>query len=434
MERGLADFESLILECRSERSRSLIREAVACYNGGAYRSSISMTWIAAVYDIIEKCREMSFAGHTKATEIYQAFEHRQTLLERGRDIGAIRRSLDFEREIADIAFNQLRIIDHVQHATLNRLKEDRNLCSHPSYQQIDVPFEPTPERARFHIRETVAGLLAQPPIQGRFAADRIMNMVSSSFLPAAMDKLEGFIISSGYINPSDGLTKDIVGRLFYKLFDIKKKQSNTRFEIALIHVLYKMDNAAVAKSEITRLFTKEGHSISDDDLGALVSLCLDIRDAPANLDTITHEKFSNYIRQSLAKDNQHLLITASKHPEFKKPSIQAIRFANDEQIQQYIMWLSLFEDDNSVSLMDEIVDLLAHRYGRSKSFDEANSRYHEWVKSLTRSLTDDCLTRFLRVASAQKGDLKGSYGFDDLKEYAYEREGIESNVLDEILP
>lgn len=63
----LTDIDSLLLQVRDAESKKLIEEAVTAYRGGALRSAIVATWIAAVYDAIAKLRELKYQGDAEAT-------------------------------------------------------------------------------------------------------------------------------------------------------------------------------------------------------------------------------------------------------------------------------------------------------------------------------------------------------------------------------
>jgi hypothetical protein len=59
MSEALVDLETLALRCRSEQSRDYIAEALLCYRSGAYRATIVSTWIATVFDLIDKDQGVS---------------------------------------------------------------------------------------------------------------------------------------------------------------------------------------------------------------------------------------------------------------------------------------------------------------------------------------------------------------------------------------
>ena len=70
----LADLDELVLLCRNQDSRELIREAVLCYKAGAFRSAIVNTWIAVAFDLVEKLRELALGGDKQAEQEVDHFE------------------------------------------------------------------------------------------------------------------------------------------------------------------------------------------------------------------------------------------------------------------------------------------------------------------------------------------------------------------------
>ena len=68
------DLDELVLECRDDRARENIREAVLAYRGGAYRSTIVSTWVAVAFDYVSKLNELALAGDKQAQERAAAFE------------------------------------------------------------------------------------------------------------------------------------------------------------------------------------------------------------------------------------------------------------------------------------------------------------------------------------------------------------------------
>lgn len=56
---GLTDMEKLLSEISNKDFVDYMREAIACYNGGAYRGCIVMSYIALFDDIREKLGELA---------------------------------------------------------------------------------------------------------------------------------------------------------------------------------------------------------------------------------------------------------------------------------------------------------------------------------------------------------------------------------------
>src|SRR4051812_18383644 len=99
---SLGDLDELLLECRNEDGRKYIAEAVHCYKAGAYRACIVSTWIAVVYDLLSKVRELALSGDAEAQRITDDLNRWQPLIAHN-DLGAIKTSLELEREIVTVA-------------------------------------------------------------------------------------------------------------------------------------------------------------------------------------------------------------------------------------------------------------------------------------------------------------------------------------------
>jgi hypothetical protein len=122
-----------VLSCRDEEAKRYVAEAVMCYRAGAYRACIVSTWIAVVFDLIAKFRELALSGDAEAQKITNELAAWQPLIEKG-DSAIIRRSLELEREIVNIANDKFGFFDGIQVLDLTRLRDDRNRCAHPTFQ------------------------------------------------------------------------------------------------------------------------------------------------------------------------------------------------------------------------------------------------------------------------------------------------------------
>jgi hypothetical protein len=174
------DLDELVLECRTANARRYIGEAVACYRAGAFRACVVVTWIAVVYDIIEKFRELALTGDKNAEQKMAQFDK----IVAASDIVAV---LAFERSLLDVARNSFELLSEVEHAALKRLQEDRNRCAHPTFFGSGEIYIPSPELARSHIRSAVEYLLQYPPMQGKAALERVISEVSSEYFPGEKD-------------------------------------------------------------------------------------------------------------------------------------------------------------------------------------------------------------------------------------------------------
>jgi hypothetical protein len=143
----IADLDELVLKCRGEQARSYMREAVDSYKVGANRACIVTVWVAVVFDLIEKIRELALSGDATAKSLIETYERWRLGVEQG-DAEALKKSLEFERSIIDQTHAKFEFFEHQQLIDLQRLREDRNRCAHPTYQRQDAHYQPSAELAR----------------------------------------------------------------------------------------------------------------------------------------------------------------------------------------------------------------------------------------------------------------------------------------------
>jgi hypothetical protein len=120
-----ADLDELVLRCRSESARDHIREAVLCYRAGAYRATILSTWVAVVYDFVDKFRELALDGDKQAEALVNKFEtiHKTDNVEQ---------ALEFERTLLAVCKDVFDLLTPQECVDLERLLKDRNRCAHPN--------------------------------------------------------------------------------------------------------------------------------------------------------------------------------------------------------------------------------------------------------------------------------------------------------------
>src|SRR5260370_5615486 len=199
----LTDFDELHLRCRAPQSKAFLAEAVACYRAGAYRSAIISIWIAVVFDLIGKFKEVALTGDPAAQRAVDDIE-KMYLTD---DITA---ALRFERNILKQAREQFQLISFIEEEDLQRLFNDRNRCAHPSLRSLEEPYQPSGELVRAHIYNAVVALLQHPPVQGRKALQGILEAVESDTFPTQVDRaLEQYFRHSPLVQARPTLIKDV---------------------------------------------------------------------------------------------------------------------------------------------------------------------------------------------------------------------------------
>lgn len=164
--------------------RPMVIEAHRSYATGAARASILLTWGAVCADLIEKISRLAEDGEKSAEDTAKKIEQARTQ----NDAQAVKTMQDVERNLLDSA-EQLELIDFVEKRDLERLKEDRHLCAHPSLRPHGELFTPTPEYARAHLVAALDALLIHPPVQGRQVLQRFRDYVADPDFAASSEYL-----------------------------------------------------------------------------------------------------------------------------------------------------------------------------------------------------------------------------------------------------
>jgi hypothetical protein len=236
MER-LSDLDELILRCRTDVAKSYIEEAVSSYRASVYRACIITTWIAVVFDIIDKLKELAMSGDSQAKLAVKEFEEYQIKLNKG-DNSILKKALEFEGNILELARDKFELLDFHQFTDLNRLRDDRNRCAHPSFQHTGEPYQPSGELARTHLRNAIVDLLQKLPVQGRAALEDLKRRVESEFFPIDLTKAKEVFKESPFLHPTQALVNGFVDALIFGLFgENEKLKFKLRAVIALQAVL-----------------------------------------------------------------------------------------------------------------------------------------------------------------------------------------------------
>ncbi|WP_316784321.1 hypothetical protein [Streptomyces sasae] len=168
----MQSLEERIARVWHQEVRPLVDDAFRCHSTGTPRAAIVATWTAVCTDIIHKLYQLAEDGDGKAAEIVAKLNEARGKL----DGTAIKIVEDVEKKLLEDALD-LELIDGIEHRQLLRLKEDRNLCAHPSLRSLGDVFAPTADYARAHLVAALDALLVHPPTQGRKAFDRYIAHV-----------------------------------------------------------------------------------------------------------------------------------------------------------------------------------------------------------------------------------------------------------------
>lgn len=411
MSTPLADLDELILRCRDEGARSHLAEAVRSYRAGAFRSSIVSTWVAVCFDIMEKLRELSLAGDAKATAKCES-------LERVRATGDISGALRFEKGLLALARDEFELISPLQYDDLERLYHDRNRCAHPSLIAEDTSYAPPAELARLHIFSAVDHLLQHPPVQGRFALERVLGAIESEYFPKRAEDAAKVLSTGPLRRPKDSLVRSVIIICLKKLVDDLPPGPEVRLVAALeaISTLH----AALYEATIRAKWSTIVRSVTDDKLGNCTYIVRRIPFGWASLEADVVTRFQQYVA-NLPSDEIGRVIAFDNFAPLANFAAERIRRATGKELKNEIFF----------ELTERLGDRFVELYLASDSFEAANSWVGELL-SYKSDLTGAQIERTLR-GIASNSQLTGSFRIGDLIRGLRGVERIPTDKFDRVL-
>jgi hypothetical protein len=404
MHETLADIEALSLTCHSEQSKGYIAESIKCYQAGAYRASIVSTWVALVFDLTDKIRELSLAGDTAAITLQHQFESYIGQLERGEAQG-FKSALEFERNILQTCKQELQFFDPQQFIDLSRLREDRHRCAHPSFQQVGLPFMPSAELARLHMRNTIVHVLSQPPVQGKAAVTRLLAVVSSNYFPKSVEEATTQLQANGLNQPTDALVKAFSDQLVLGFADINNtalfSKSSTLYALKAAYTLF----PALVESRIRTQLNKAVRLVPDNELNiAAVLVAKTTLFTGTLIDQASIDKLKTFI--DIATDFPAMAILADV------PSLR-------ERVEARVSGLDvdalvpIVNVAKSYSLVKpRALELLS----QATQWGPVNDIINRLIIPIFDTLTPEDIIRIIHMPAETGADLRGANGFSILIE------------------
>jgi hypothetical protein len=384
----LEDLDELTLRCRDQKARLYIAEAVSSYRSGAFRSAIVATWIAVCFDVIEKLRELALAGDKEAERHVQD-------LDTTRRTGDLTRALKFERELLDLAKDKFDLLSPLEYIDLDRLQADRNRCAHPSLTSDDQAYSPSAELARLHLHSAVTHLLQHPPVQGKYALDRLLNEINSDYFPSSPKEARVAFASGPLRRPRDSLLRNLTIVLAKTLLHEKpdyKRRNRIAAALAALRDMHPSPVASALADRLSSLF----RPISDQDLSWATTFLEHVPDTWQFLEPDVCQRLQHYVRDLPAANFEDLDFLLKFVPLQIQARARTAR-ATKKELNE-----ALFFD-----LPKEVADRYIAIYLGASTFDDANA----WAKSMIPVVGDfsSDQVRQLLVGAAKNTQVSGSF-------------------------
>ena len=418
----LSDLESLALTCKSEQSKEYILEAIRCYGATAYRGAIVNAWIAVVFDLIEKIRELSLAGDMAAREINLLHERYMDQIESNNSNG-IKGALEFERLIIETCRDKLQFFDAQQFLDLERLRQDRHRCAHPSFQRLAVPYSPPAEQARLHIRNAIVHVLSQPPVQGKAALDSLKALVSSEYFPtdvaSAISQLKHLRIE----DLTESAIRGFIDLLVYSFLDKDDSlfyNGNVYAALAAAYQIFPVE----AEDRLKKQLNKVIYTSPNDLVWGAFALATNSPFCWGVLEKASKDRITQFVESGPTAQVIRLILQLSNCSGLEGAVLQRVSRFSLEELRIAVKDYNLRGPAKSRAL-----ELLSNSY----SWNKTNEIFTDIVFPLYDFLTVDDIKRVICMPTETQADLPGATSYSVFIDKVRASGVFEGQVLDQML-
>ena len=302
----LIDLDELILKVRDQLSRRYYKEAIRSYQAGVYRAAIISTWIAVVYDIISKIRELQTQGDKAANKFI-------TDLDKAVTNNTIPHLQAIEQGILETARDGFELLSKTEYEDFRRLMDDRHRCAHPAFNEDNALFEPTAELVRAHLRHAVLHLLQHKPVQGNSALLRIQGDILRDSFPTEAEAAQRFLESKYLNRAKDALVRNLVSVMLKPLLrqnvpELIGKEYNAINTLLAVRSTHREIYNQVVEQKVNPLVD----SLDDSKLANLIGLIGADRQIWDQLSEANKLRVKSFIQSEFPVDDTVLVLMAAK--------------------------------------------------------------------------------------------------------------------------
>lgn len=396
MKLHLTNLDELMQKVRNAHVKNYMNESIAAYRTGAYRASLITTWIAVCVDIIEKIRELSLSEDPAAKKIKEQLDNIQP-----NDPAAM---LSFERGILNFACDDLQLISTIEKFHLERLKDDRNICAHPTFSDDGSQFSPPAELALSYIVQASNYLLVHPPVKGKVIVQRLYDLINEPSFPENEEKAYGLLSSENNLGRvKDSGVRNLAIIILKRLF-----RDDTGLSPELLNRL------SASLSAIYRLYPEIYEEVVSNKLGVMLSDANDTklkRIFPfLRLRTELWSKVDHAERVRIEG-----LINSMDHEEMAKYQVTMLAEVNSDIRSNVIEKMDQLDNVKQAKIIaaypanflkDKSIDI----FSEALSFDSAENRGNNLLLPISESFNDSDLKRIFTGSL----DNTGSYGINQI--------------------
>lgn len=379
MDSNFVDLDILITRIREPRSRTYFLDAVKAYKAGALRAALSSAWVAVLYDLLSKYRELSNWGDREATAYLDKWD--QATKNKNR-VGLVR----LESNLISHAASEIQLLDRIAETHLERFREDRNLCAHPAFHTEEELFEPSPEMVRLHFVNAINFVLSQAPLQGKTITDQFDIDIQSAGFPRDSLKIRDYV-EQCYLNRTRPQSINNFGIVLAKslLKGVPLEWEGHRSQVveSLVAV---QERASESWPQLSVSILKILNNIEASQRVRGIAFIATFPDFWSQLDSPVQIAFRETAENTTPEDlNDYRLVSGVRIPELKEPIMNLLNGLNRRQLLDIL----------NLEILPEFWPASLSHYNGSENFNNSISNFENFIFPFTRVISSQMFDSLL---------------------------------------
>lgn len=411
-------FEEMIVHCVDEEAKVHIREAIRCYEAGAYRASIVSAHVSVCFDLIAKLRSLGAGGDAVAAGMVTKLDNLQQQLSSG-NLAAISGLLAFERTLLEDFRDKFDFFGTQEFEELSRLRADRNRCAHPTFAHDALPYAPPAELARLHIRSALTYVLSQPPRQGKAALASLRATVASPYFPLTLDEAVRRLRGSEIGTARDVLVRAFVDDLAFGWPDAAHPYYGDPHVVVALQAVVEL-HRPIALPRLVAAIDKLVKSGVANAVTFAADTALGVSEAGELVDEASQAVLRMWLGADTSANKGKSIKRALEISWWRESALAEIATLHADQIAAV------------TNPPPEMITRAAEVYASATSWDTANTL----AAKVAHPLADQYSATDIAIvfnASHNGADLRGSHGFTEFVRLLYDQNAILNPVLEALM-
>lgn len=365
------NIENLSNKINSEKTRLYFKEVSNSFYNGNYRAAIVTLYSVVINDLLIKLEVLEeIYNDTVAKDILDQIRTFQTTHPN---------NPDWEKDIIEKVKTRTNLIDNVDYAHIQALKNDRHLCAHPVLDKDEKLYTPNQETVAAHIRNMLESLFLKPAILSKKILQTILvDIASKKDILIDEQSLERYILSK-YLNNLNSATEVAIFRELWKfVFTISNidTDSNRLINYRVLYYVYKrnisdcINKIKSEKEYFSNVLNREQNiSFFIRFLSENEFLYTDFRED-------THLLVSKLVKSDFSSKVVAWFLSENflKHLEIIKEDIKTLsenyRYDASSPAYQRLVQIGI-----SKGYRKEVIDFIIWRHTFSRSYDESDRTF-----------------------------------------------------------